>query len=151
MHRPFSQRVLEGLDPSAQIELGFIAARLALAFWQKAYPEKEHQAPLVGALQTVEVFCATGKLAPNAKEIAEVAYRTVSSCDLPLGDIQRSSGFSVAHIAMAPWLLLAGSSSKAQHNAMVAINHSESIHSWAGRLPELEAALVSRAQELRGA
>ena len=151
MHRPFSQRVLEGFDPRAQIELGFIAARLALAFWQRAYPEREHQAPLIGALKTVEVFCTTGKLAPNSKEVAEVAYGTVSSCDLPFGDIQRSSGFSVAHIAMAPWLLVAGSPSKAQHNTMVAINHSESVHSCAGRLPELEAALMSRAQELRGA
>jgi hypothetical protein len=49
---------------------------------------------------------------------------------------------------MAPWLYAAGHSSKAQHNAMVAINYSESIHQWAGKLLELERALASRKQEL---
>jgi len=111
-HRPLSAQVLEGLDARAQIELGLLAARLALAFWQRAYPEKEHRAPLVDALKAVEAFCATGQLGPSAKETAELAYRAVSSCDLPSGDIQRSSGFSVAHIAMAPWLLTTGSSSR---------------------------------------
>jgi hypothetical protein len=150
MHQRLFVRVLAGLEPRAHIELGFIAARLALAFWKRAFPEKQYQAPLINALKMVETFSAIGQLAPGAKEAAELAYRTVSSCDLPAGDIQRSSGFSVAHIAMAPWLISAGRAEQASHNAMVAIRYSESIHDWAGRLSELEAALISRARELRG-
>lgn len=151
MQRPLSARVVEGLGPKEQIDLGLTAARLALPFWLRANPERSYQAPLIEALEAVATYCATGKVVPNAKEIAELAYRTVSSCDLPPGDIQRSSGFSVAHIAMAPRLHTAGSSSKAQRNAMVAINYSDSIHRWAGKIAALEAALLSRQQELRGA
>jgi hypothetical protein len=151
MQRSLSSKVLERLSPKAQVELALVAARLALPFWQRAFPEKNQQSPIVAALEAVEKFCASGQLVPDTKATAELAYRTVSSCDLPSGDIQRFSGFSIAHLAMAPWLLSAGSVAKAQHNAMVAINYSESIHSWAGRLAELEVALVSRAQELRGA
>lgn len=151
MQRPLSARIIEGFGPREQIELGLAAAELALPFWLRVNPEKPYQVPLIEALEAVATYCATGQLVPGAKQIAELAYRTVSSSDLPTGDIQRSSGFSVAHIAMAPWLHAAGSSSKAQHNAMVAINYSESIHSWAGRLAELEAALASRQQELRDA
>jgi hypothetical protein len=148
MQRPLSARVVEGLGTREQIELGLVAAKLALPFWLRANPEKPCQGPLIDALEAVATYCATGKLVPKAKEIAELAYRTVSSCDLPSGEAQRSSGFSVAHIAMAPWLYTAGSSSKAQHNAMVAINYSDAIHSWAGKLGELEAALLYRQQEL---
>ena len=151
MQRALSGKVLEGLSPRAHVELALVAARLALPFWQRAFPEKERQAPMIAALEAVESFCTSGQLVPGAKATAELAYQAVSSCDLSSGDIQRSAGFSVAHVAMAPWLLSAGSVSKATHNALVAINYSESIHSWAGRLIELEAALVSRAKELRGA
>lgn len=151
MQRPLSARVIESLGPRATLELGLSAAQLALPFWLRANPEKSYQEPLIAALKAVKSYCATGYLAPDAKAIAEQAYRAVSSSDLPSGDIQRSSGFAVAHIAMAPWLLASGNSSQAQHNAKVAINYSESIHSWAGRLGELEAALESKRQELRNA
>jgi hypothetical protein len=131
--------------------VGFAAAQLALPFWLRANPEKSYQAPLIAALEAVERYCATGELAPDGKAIAEQAYKAVGSSDLPSGDIHRSSGFSIAHIAMAPWLLSSGNSSQAWHNAKVAINYSESIHSWAGKLVELEAALESRRQGLRDA
>lgn len=151
MQRALSGKVLEGLTQKAQVEVALVAARLALPFWRRAFPEKELQAPMVSALHVVEVFCASGQLAAGAKAIAEAAYQAVSSCDLPSGDVQRSSGFSVAHLAMVPWLLSVGSEPKARHNLMVAINYSESIHGWAGRLPELEGSLARRAHELRGA
>ena len=151
MQRLLSAKVLEDLGTRQQIEIALVAARLALPFWCRAFPEKERQEPLLAALQMVEAFCISGSLRSEAKVVAELAYRAVSGCDLPPGDIQRSSGFSVAHVAMAPWLLSAGSESKARHNAMVAVNYSESIHAWAGRLSELELALVARASELAGA
>jgi len=151
MQRPLSSHILEGLAPRAQIELGYVAARLAFPYWQRAFPEKENQLPLAEALSRVEAFCSTGEFPADGKAVAELAYRTVSSCDLPRGDRLRSAGFSIAHIAMAPWLLAAGYSSKACHSAMLAINYSESIHSWASKQAELRDALVSRAQELRDA
>lgn len=83
MQRPLSARVIEGFDPIEQIELGLTAANLALPFWLRVNPEKSYQSPLIDALVAVATFCATGKLVPSAKEIAELAYRTVSSCDLP--------------------------------------------------------------------
>lgn len=151
MQCQLSAKVLEGLGPQHQVEVAFVAAQLALPFWRRAFPEKERQEPLNAALQMVQTFCVSGSLPPESKVIAELAYKSVSACDLPPGDIQRSSGFSVAHVAMIPWLLSVGSASKAKHNAMVAVNYSESIHAWAGRVPELEAALVARALELAGA
>lgn len=150
MNRSLAIRVLEGLNPIDQIQLGLVAAQLAFVFWRRAFPEKEYQISLLRALETVEAFCATRQLAPDTKGTAELAYRSVSSCDLPSGDIRRSSGFSVAHLAMAPWLLASGRASKATHNAMVAIRYSESIHESAGELPKLTAALEFRARELRG-
>lgn len=151
MQRPLSVNLLEGQAPRAQIQLGLVAARLAFPYWQRAFPEKESQRPLAEALSLVEAFCSTGKLPADGKAVAELAYQTVSSCDLPPGDQLRSAGFSVAHIAMAPWLLAAGSASKACHSAMVAINYSQSIHSWASKQSELANALASLAQELRDA
>lgn len=151
MQRPLSSKVLEGLSAGQQIEVAYVAARLALPFWLRAFPEKERQEPLTESLEMVEAFCVSGSLPPGAKTVAELAYKAVSACDLPPGDIQRSSGFSVAHVAMAPWLLSAGSEAKAKHNAVVSVNYSESIHAWAGRLSELESALVARASELAGA
>jgi hypothetical protein len=151
MPRQLSAKVLEGLGPRQQVEVALVAARLALSFWRRAFPEKERQEPLVAALQMVEAFCVSGSLPPDAKVIAELAYIAVSACDLLPGDIHRSSGFSVAHVAMTPWLLSAGSESKAKHNAMVAVNYAEAIHAWAGSVPELEATLLARASELAGA
>ena len=151
MQRLLSARVSEGFGPVEQIELGYAAARLALPFWLRANPEKSFQAPLIFALESVASYCTGGRLAADAKVVAVRAYQAVSSCDLPAGDIQRSSGFSVAHIAMAPWLHASGSSSKAQYNVMVAINCSESIHSWAGKTAEFEAALECRRRELQNA
>ena len=149
--RPLSARLLEGLVPIAQLELALTAARQALPFWLRSFPEKEHQLPLLAALEVTESYCATGQLLPDAKATAERAYQTVSRCDLPPGDILRSSGFAIAHAAMAPWLLAVGNHSQATHNAMVAINHSASIHEWAGSLAALEVALSARSKELSGA
>jgi hypothetical protein len=140
------EKLRNGLSAEAQIELALVAAQLAFPFWQRAFPEREHQVALIAALDAVKFFCSARQLAPNAKAVAELAYQSVSACDLPAGDIQRSSGFSVAHVAMAPWLLSMGSESKAKHNVMVAINYSEAIHKWAGRLLELEAALTAQAE-----
>lgn len=142
-------KVLDGLSTQARIALALVAARMAFSYWQRAFPEKDKQAPLLSAIEAVDMFCTSGQLPPAAKATAELAYRTVSSCDLPPGDIQRASGFSVAHVAMAPWLLATGHESRAQHNAMVSINYAESVHSWAGHLQKFEAALISRAEELR--
>ena len=146
-----SVRAIEGLSPSAHIELGLTAARLALPFWLRANPKKSYQVPLIEALNAVEAYCISGQLVSGAKEIAVQAYKVVISSDVPSGDIQRSSGFSVAHIAMAPSHLVAGSDRKAQHSAMVAIGYSESIHCWAAKLVELETALKLRRHELREA
>ena len=144
-----SMRILGELSPMAQIELALFAARLAWPFWLRAVPEEESRAPLLAAMDAVEAFCASGQLQPDAKAIAVLAYRTVSSCSVRSGDIQRCSGFSIAHVAMAPWLLSMGESDRSRHNAMVAINYSESIHRWAGRLRNFEVELISRAEELR--
>lgn len=149
--QPLSVRLLEGLAPIAQLELALTAARHALPFWLRAFPEKEHQVPLLAGLETAERYCVTGQLLPHAKETAERAYQTVSRCDLAPGDILRSSGFAIAHAAMAPWLLAVGNHSQATHNAMVAINYSASVHEWAGSLAVLEAALLARSKESRGA
>ena len=149
--RPLSIRALEGLTPRAQMSQGLVAARLAFTYWQRAFPEKEHQVPLAEALSVVESFLVSTTLPPDAKAIAEAAYRAVSGCDLPPGDIQRSSGFAVAHIAMTPWLYASGNLQKVAHNAKVAVRYSESIFRWAGRESELEAALVANAQEARDA
>ena len=148
MDLPSYERILEGLDPREQIELALTAARLAFVYWRSANPEREYQAPLAEALAVVESYCATGQLNPHAKEIAELAYRTIHLCDLPVGHILRSSGFAVAHIAMAPWLNVAGRTSNAQDSARVAISYSATVHRWAGKLAELEGALIVRRQEL---
>lgn len=144
--RPLSVRLLEGLAPIAQLELALSAARQALPFWLRAFPEREYQLPLLAALEAGESYCVTGQLLPDAKATAERAYQTVSRCDLPPGDILRSSGFAIAHAAMAPWLLAVGKHSQATHNAMVAINYSASIHEWAGSLAALESSLLARSK-----
>jgi hypothetical protein len=146
--RPLSIRALEGLSPRAQMHQALLAARKAFAYWQRAFPEKELQAPLLEALNVVERFVADGILLPNAKAIAEAAYSAVSQCDLPPGDIQRSSGFAVAHVAMTPWQYANGSHQKVSHNSKVAVGYSESIFKWVGRSSELEAALSSSSSEL---
>jgi hypothetical protein len=140
-----SQRALEGRSPREQVHQALLAARLALPYWQRAFPEKESQDPLVEAIKIVESFLIESSAPPEAKSTAETAYRAVSECDLPPGDVQRASGFAVAHVAMTPWLYASGNLQKVAHNAMVAINYSESIHRWAGKASELEAALLSSA------
>ena len=146
--RPLSFRALADRSHREQIRQALLAAQLAFPYWQRAFPEAEYQAPLVEAIKIVESFLASGILPANAKAVAEAAYRAVSGCDLPPGDIHRSSGFSVAHVAMTPWLHASGSLQKVTHNSQVSIGYSESIHRWAGRLPELEAALLSSAPGL---
>jgi hypothetical protein len=143
--RALSLRALEGRSPREQMRQALLAAQLAFAYWQRAFPEREQQAPLAEAIKVVESFLAKGILPAEAKATAEAAYHTVSECDLPPGDIHRSAGFAVAHAAMTPWLYASGSLQKVAHNSKVAINYSESILLWAGNSSELEAALVSTA------
>jgi len=127
------------------VHQALLAAQLAFPYWQQAFPEKERQAPLAEAIAVVQSFQANGIPPAGAKAVAEAAYRAVSECDLPAGDIHRSAGFAVAHAAMIPWLYASGSLQKVAHNCMVAINYSESILQWAGKSSELEAALLSTA------
>jgi hypothetical protein len=133
MNHQFTGRAfLADTEPVELVRISLTAAKWSFPFWASAFPEANLQAPLREALQMVERFCETKTVIANAKEIATVAYTSVSKCDLPHGDRLRSAGFSVSHIAMTPWFYSMGKLSNLRDACSNSINYAHSISVWAG-------------------